>query len=151
MKALVLDPYLVRDIIPIIVKGLHPILLGQKQDGQVVAGSAGKQEDHCCSQCCCTPHCGPLVRLKNKNKVSLEYCQNTDIPIALYGSILAFLCPASHFFLAMLNIAFIHYITQVMLDPTVPIMHLSAYYTDLLQTSVQVVCDPGFGSFKHLS
>lgn len=98
MKALVLDPYLVRDIIPIIVKGLQPILLGQKQDGQVVAGSAGKQEDHCSSQCCCTPHCGPLVRLKNKNKVSLEYCQNTDIPIALYGSILAFLCPASHFF-----------------------------------------------------
>lgn len=51
----------------------------------------------------------------------------------------------------MLNIAFIHYITQVMLDPTVPIMHLSAYYTDLLQTLVQVVCDPGSGSFKHLS
>lgn len=61
-------------------------------------------------------------------------------------------CVQHHiFFLAMLNIAFIHYITQVMLDPTVPKMHLSAYYTDLLQTLVQVVCDPGSGSFKHLS
>lgn len=38
-----------------------------------------------------------------------------------------------------------------MLDPTVPIMHLSSYYTDLFQTSVQVVRDPGSGSFKLLS
>lgn len=34
---------LVRDIVPVKVERLHPVVLGQNQDCQVIAGSTGKQ------------------------------------------------------------------------------------------------------------
>lgn len=57
-----LDVYLVRDVVPVKVEGLHVVVLRQNENAQVVAGSAGKQENHRCAQCYCATHCGPLCR-----------------------------------------------------------------------------------------
>lgn len=54
--------YLVRDVVPVKVEGLHAVVLGQDEDCQVVAGAAGIQEDHRSSEGCCLAHGGPLIR-----------------------------------------------------------------------------------------
>lgn len=35
--------HLVRDVVPVVVEGLHLVALGEEEDGQVVAGPAEEQ------------------------------------------------------------------------------------------------------------
>lgn len=79
--------YLVRDIVPVVVEGLHPVALGEEEDGQIVARSAGEQQDDGGSQCCCSTHGGALLRTewsftftltKHKHKQGFIYLISTS-------------------------------------------------------------------------
>ena len=54
-------------VVPVIIKWLHPVALGKNQDKEVVARSAGEQQNYTCPKKCGSAHCRTLMKERQKN------------------------------------------------------------------------------------
>lgn len=72
------NAYLVRYIVPVIIKGIQPAPRGQGQSCQVVTGPAGVEQDHGTPYGSCLTHTGPLAEM------TIEDLQGEKAPIFLY-------------------------------------------------------------------
>lgn len=72
------NAYLVRYVVPVIIKGIQPAPRGQGQSCQVVTGPAGIEQDHGTPYSSCLTHTGSLAEM------TIEDLQGEKAPIFLY-------------------------------------------------------------------